>query len=116
LPVPRGARVFQAGAATSNVTPPLGTPIHGGFNIPAARHVRDELHARCLVLDDGATRLALVVVDNLSINRGVFDEAKRQVHEATGIPPANQMMSATHTHSGPSAPVGECHGLRPAAG
>ena len=26
--------------------------------------VHDELHARCLVLDDGSTKLAIVVCDN----------------------------------------------------
>ncbi len=96
-------RIFRAGAATSNVTPALGTTIHGGWGTPPSRHVHDELHARCLVLDDGLTRLVMVVVDNLSISREVFDEAKRRVEEATGIPASHQMMSATHTHSGPSA-------------
>jgi hypothetical protein len=96
-------RVFRAGAATSNVTPPLGVPVVGSTTVENARHIHDELHARCLALDDGTTRLVFVVVDNLSINREVFDEAKRLIHEATGVPPAHMMMSATHTHSGPNA-------------
>ena len=52
---------FRAGAATSNITPDLGGDIVGGFVPVPATHVHDELHARCLVLDDGATKLALVV-------------------------------------------------------
>ena len=48
-------RVFRAGAAMSNITPPLGELIVGGFEPYPARHVHDELHARCLVLDDGRT-------------------------------------------------------------
>ena len=97
------ARVFKAGAATSNITPPLGSGIVGNFTIPPATHVHDELHARCLALDDGATKLLFVVVDSVSVNREVFDEAKRQIQEATGVPLAHQMMSATHTHSASSA-------------
>jgi hypothetical protein len=97
------ARVFRAGAATSNVTPPLGAGIVGNFDIPPATHVHDELHARCLALDDGTTKLVFVVVDNVSINREVFDEAKRRIHAATGVPIAHLMMSATHTHSATSA-------------
>ena len=96
-------RVFRAGAATSNVTPFLGTPIVGNFQTPAAKHINDELHARCLVLDDGGVRVAFVVVDNVGIPRQVWDEAKRLAHEATGIPTDHMMMSATHTHSGPGA-------------
>lgn len=96
-------RVFRAGAATSNITPPLGEGIVGNFEIPPATHVHDELHARCLVLDDGAAKLVFVVVDSVSVNREVFDTAKRRLHAATGIPPEHMMMSATHTHSATSA-------------
>lgn len=97
------ARVFKAGAATSNITPQLGDGIVGNFDIPPATYVHDELHARCLVLDDGATRLVWVVVDSVSVNREVFDAAKRRLHELTGIPIAHMLMSATHTHSATSA-------------
>src|SRR6476620_6631956 len=92
------ARVFRAGAATSNVTPPLGSSINGGFQDGKAVFIHDELHARCLVLDDGASKLALVIVDSCVIQRSTFDDAKRQVHEATGLPMENMLMSATHSH------------------
>ena len=100
---PGSARVFRAGAATSNITPPLGEGIVGNFEIPPATYVHDELHARCLALDDGTTRLVFVVVDSVSVNREVFDAAKKRIHEATGIAPAQMMMSATHTHSATSS-------------
>ncbi len=61
---------LQAGAATSNITPDLGMLVVGGFAPYPARHVHDELHARCLVLDDGKTRIALVVCDLLGLHRG----------------------------------------------
>ena len=96
-------RVFRAGAATSNITPPLGAGIVGNFVVPPATHVHDELHARCLALDDGTTKLVFVVVDSVSVNREVFDEAKRRISEATGVPETHMMMSATHTHSATSA-------------
>jgi len=68
--------VFKAGAATSNITPPLGMEIVGNFAPrPIANHVHDELHVRCLVLDDGTTKLALAVADTISLGRDVWDEA-----------------------------------------
>jgi hypothetical protein len=69
-PASSSQRVLRAGAATSNVTPPLGAGIVGGWSTPASTDVHDELHARCLVLDDGTTRIAFAVVDNVSIDRG----------------------------------------------
>ncbi|MBS0202420.1 MAG: neutral/alkaline non-lysosomal ceramidase N-terminal domain-containing protein [Planctomycetes bacterium] len=98
-----GAEPFQAGAATSNITPPIGLEIIGGFVPFPSRQIHDELHARCLVLDDGTTRLALVVCDLLGIHRAVSDEARRRITEKTGIPRENVMISATHTHSAASA-------------
>lgn len=98
-----GEKIFRAGAATSNVTPPLGELIVGNYETPPATHVHDELHARCLVLDDGTTKLVFAIVDNVGIDRRVFDEAKKLITGRLGIPRENMLMSATHTHSATSA-------------
>jgi len=90
---------LKAGAATSNITPPLGGSIVGGFKPYPATHIHDELHARCLVLDNGNKRLALVVCDLLGMHRCVSDEARRLIQEETGIPRDQVLISATHTHS-----------------
>lgn len=95
--------VFRAGAATSNITPPLGEMIVGNWTPIPATNIHDELHARCIVLDDGKTKLALVLCDNVGIPEEVFDEAKKQLHEATGLPTKNMLMAATHTHSASTA-------------
>ncbi len=94
---------FLAGAAASNITPPLDQPVVGGWGSPLATHVHDELWARCLVLDNGETRLAFVVIDSLGASRNVFDAARDRIEQATDIPGENVMMSATHTHSSISA-------------
>src|SRR5690606_21119298 len=96
-------QVFKAGASTSNVTPMLGGILVGGYGAPVATHIHDELHARSLVLDDGRSKLVFVLVDNVSINREVFDEAKRRLQKDTGIPTSHMLMAATHTHSATSA-------------
>ncbi len=102
-PTDASAQALRAGAAASNITPPLGTTIVGGFAPYPATHVHDELHARCLVVDDGKTTLALVICDVLGLNANVSIEARRLVEKATGIPPENVLVAATHTHSAGSA-------------
>ncbi|HSH95767.1 MAG TPA: neutral/alkaline non-lysosomal ceramidase N-terminal domain-containing protein, partial [Roseimicrobium sp.] len=94
---------LRAGAATSNITPSIGGAIIGGFHPFPSTHIHDELHARCLVLDSGETRIALVVLDLLGIGREVSDEARKLVEKQTGIPATNVLISATHTHSAVSA-------------
>ncbi|AMY11776.1 Neutral/alkaline non-lysosomal ceramidase [Luteitalea pratensis] len=94
---------LQAGAATANITPPLGAPIVGGWAPFPATYIHDELHARALVLDDGTSRVAIVVVDSLGVPRYVLDHAKRVAAEHTGIAVDRILVSATHTHSASSA-------------
>lgn len=96
-------KVFRAGAATSNITPPLGEPIVGGWSPIPATYIHDELHARCLVLDDGATQLAIVLCDNVGIPREVFDFAKPLIEEATELTTERILLASTHTHSAAAA-------------
>jgi neutral ceramidase len=96
-------RVFRAGAAVSNITPPMGALLVGEWVPQPASHVHDQLWARCLVLDDGDTRLVIVVADNLGFCREVADAARQWIEQETGIPGAHVLLAATHTHSGPSA-------------
>ena len=96
-------KVFRAGASTSNITPPLGTPIVGNFTEPLAKNIHDELHARCLALDDGTTKLVFVLVDNVGVNQAVLDEAKRLINERTGLPKTHVLIASVHDHSAVSA-------------
>lgn len=96
-------KVLKAGAATSNITPEIGGAIVGGFAPFPSTHIHDELHARCLVLDNGEKKIAIVVCDLLGAARQMFDEAARLVKEETGLPREAVLMSCTHTHSASSA-------------
>ncbi|MPY88803.1 MAG: hypothetical protein GEU99_12845 [Luteitalea sp.] len=99
----RSDRQLQAGAAASIITPPLGELIVGGWTPRPATHIHDELYARCLVLDDGQSRVAIVVADNVGILRSVLDEAKRMASERSGLPVERILVASTHTHSASTA-------------
>ena len=98
------AAPIKAGAAVTDITPttfPMNMP--GGFSANEAKSAHDPLTARALVLDDGKTKVAWVVIDHLSVPRKVTAEAKELASKATGIPVENMLVSATHTHTGVSA-------------
>ncbi|MCB1277724.1 hypothetical protein [Prosthecobacter sp.] len=101
---------LMAGAATSNITPELGGEVVGGFAPFPCTHIHDELHARCLVLDDGKSKLALVVCDLLGLHRSVSLKAREYIEAETGIPAANVLISGTHTHSAVNALGGPVRG------
>jgi hypothetical protein len=96
-------RRLRAGAATSNITLPLGAA-NGGVIARGglAKHIHDELRVRCLALDDGRTQVAFAICDLRMVGREVAEKAKELVREATGLPPENLLVSATHTHGAPA--------------
>jgi hypothetical protein len=97
-------KALRAGAAVVDVTPDR-LPVIANCMFPerTSNVVNDRLHARGLVLDDGTTRLAVVIVDSCMMPRELLDRAKKLAHESTGIPVENMLIAATHTHSAPSA-------------
>jgi hypothetical protein len=93
---------LRAGAAAVRITPPEGTPLAGYYAPRGARGVLDDLHSKALVLEQGGTRVALVVCDLISLPPHTVREARRLIEKQTGIPGGHVMLSATHTHTGPA--------------
>ena len=67
-------------------------------NKPAAG-VNDDLWARAMVLDDGRTRIAWVVLDLIGFSGCDIIDIRKRLPETLGIDYA--IVSSTHTHSGP---------------
>jgi len=100
---PAQASALRAGTAQVDITPvKFPVLVCGGFLSRSAGSVNDRLLARCLVLDNGPTRLALMVVDTIDMPFGMLEKVKEAASKATGIPTHNMLISATHTHSGGS--------------
>ena len=98
------AAALRAGAAKIDITPEKWpVSMVGQFYARGATNAFDRLHSRAIVLDDGETRLAIVVVDNCLIPRNILDESKRLAAKASGIRPDRILISATHTHSAPAS-------------
>src|SRR5687768_16932617 len=96
-------KTFRAGAYAQDINPAkYPVSVNGGMQDRQATGSHDRLHARCLVLDDGTTRIALVVCDSCMIPREILDEAKQLANKATGIPTQRILISATHTHTAPT--------------
>ena len=94
---------LKAGAFAQDVTPTrFPISVNGNMSDVQAKGANDPLHARCLVLDDGPTKLAIVVVDSCMIPRELVLDAKSQATKRTGIPADHILISATHTHSAPT--------------
>ena len=97
------SRSFRAGAFAVDITPTkLPVFVNGHFFPRIIDKVNDPLHARCLVLDNGTERIALVVIDTCMLPLSIADETKRLIEKETNIRRDRIMMSATHCHSAPA--------------
>ena len=68
------ARVFRAGAYAMDITPTdFPVIVNGGFFEAITDKAFDTLHARCLALEDGQTRVVICVIDSCLIPREFMD-------------------------------------------
>ena len=95
------AQTFKAGAAVRDITPSQLLPISGGMGTPEMpTGYQGKLTVRAMVLEKGATKIAIVGVDNIGWPAYLGDLSREKIK---GIPPENIMIGATHTHSAPDA-------------
>jgi hypothetical protein len=100
---PKAGRL-RVGVFAMDVTPThYPVIVNGMFEERTADRDVDPLFARAFVLDDGATRIAIVVVDSCMLPRELLDATKAEASKHTGIPVDHMLISATHTHSAPSS-------------
>ncbi|MEO5997629.1 MAG: hypothetical protein ABIN89_12905 [Chitinophagaceae bacterium] len=88
-----------AGAAKTDITPPLGTFINGDFVSHFATYIHDNLYAKAVVLQQGKITIALVVVDICVLPKELVDEIKMLITKDTDILPQYILISSTHTHA-----------------
>jgi len=112
---------LRAGAARANITPPVGCYLAGYGDPqtvrPAVTHddriaypgprtqpstgINDDLYAKVLVLDDGATQMALVTLDLIGMDEDLVAQVRAAIQRATDIPAGSVLVAASHTHAGP---------------
>ncbi len=92
---------LRVGFGKESITPLVPTPMAGYYGIRYSTDTHDPLWAKATVLDDGQSRVALVVVDLIATTPWMVTETRRLIEEKLGIPGSHVMISATHSHTGP---------------
>jgi neutral ceramidase len=98
-----GEQTYRAGIATTDITPPVGTPLGGYADryVHTSTGVYHPLRAVAVAIEDDDCALVLVSAEWL----GFYEQADRvraMVSGSTGLPVSNIVLSATHTHCGPA--------------
>jgi hypothetical protein len=82
---------FKAGAAKIDITP---------TQLPKnSEGILDHIYARAIVIDNGATRAALVSADVGMFGEQMWSTVSQRIEKELGIPAQNLIMNPTHTHS-----------------
>ncbi len=92
---------LRVGVAAVSITPPMGTPLSGYYRKRLSEGVLDDIHAKAIVFEQDGRKAALVVCDILTLPRHTILAARQLIEAQTGIPGANVMISATHSHTSP---------------
>ena len=94
---------LQVGVAMANITPDNPTKVYleGYADLRQSTGIHDSISARCLLINDGKTIVALVSLDLLGLFMVNDENMKNTIVNATGLKNENIFIHSIHTHSGP---------------
>jgi len=92
---------LRVGSGAAKITPCLGVSLAGYFEERLATAVHDDLYARALVFDDGQVQAGLLSCDLIGVSAAQVASIRNLVAASAGLPAANLLVCATHTHTGP---------------
>ncbi|HEV1287796.1 MAG TPA: neutral/alkaline non-lysosomal ceramidase N-terminal domain-containing protein [Bryobacteraceae bacterium] len=99
------AGALRAGAASVDITPAADAALPmGGYGARTLGHTgaHDNIFVRAIVLDDGATPVALVAWELISVPDAVWADVSQQIASELGIRPENLLLAAVHNHGAAS--------------
>lgn len=94
---------LQIGAAVANITPddPTKVYLEGYTDLVQSTGVHDSITARCLLINDGQTIVAMISLDLLGFFMVNVESMKKMIVNETGLKNENIFIHAIHTHSAP---------------
>lgn len=89
------SRPIKAGAARVDVTP-------AESELPkTSEGIHDRLYSRAIVVENGVSAAALITVDSGGFGDDTWKNVTQRLEKELGIPAANVLLTATHTHAAP---------------
>lgn len=93
---------WRVGAAEVDLTPTGSVFLFGYPHVPRmSTGVGDPLLASAAWFESDSAQALLVGCDLILLTKALADRARRSLSASLGLPTANILISATHTHSGP---------------
>ncbi len=95
----------RAGAATYDISSPVGTPLAGyGDRVGTPTEgIHDPLMGSTVILESEGRYYCLTGLDFFYMRIDVYNDIARRVHDATGLPESCIFMGASHSHTASGA-------------
>lgn len=93
---------FSVGFGRVCITPPLGVSLQGNAYASErpAETVLEDLYATCIAFEDAEGNRALIfTVDNIRTEFKIANSVRRAIEKELGVPEANILYCATHSHA-----------------
>lgn len=91
------AKPWLLGIFQVDVSCPVGHALCGGLVRPADS-IRDPVHARGLVLDDGSKRVVLCAVEYTALTDHTFERWQKAIARGAGCRPDHVLLHCVHQH------------------
>jgi hypothetical protein len=95
---------MRAGFAMIDITPPIGVELcgFGFYRRRKSDGVYDKIYAKAMAVEANGNEVIIVSCDLVGYTKEVAEDARAYISELTGVPVDNIMLTASHTHSGPT--------------
>lgn len=91
---------LQIGFGRVDITPNYEVCLQGGdYKSRVAKSAKDYVYVTCVAIRNGEETVLLYTMDLKVVTDNFADPAKAAISSATGVPQANILLNATHTHS-----------------
>lgn len=95
------------GTAVRDITPPIGGQLAGfAARTAASQRVNDPLSARAVAVSDGGAISVVVALDLIALTVDQHRAWQQHAARSAGIASSSVVLSATHTHGGPTVTPG----------
>jgi hypothetical protein len=95
------ANPLQAGTASIDISPPVGTLMQG-YGVRRATAIADQTLASALAAGNGRTAWLLLSVDAIGLDRSFTQRVRRTIGRRLHMNPSEITINCSHTHSGPA--------------
>ncbi len=93
--------MIKSGWSEVDITPWLGVPLAGYFNLRKAEKVLDSLKVVSLYIENSENSFVIISCDLCFLDNAFVKEVKSLLKKVSNIKESQIMISTTHTHTGP---------------